>query len=268
MRATVSFIVMTAATITACQPIGENELILLEGRAVAPAGDSILAITGSNIPGVLLFDRRTRTVDTLGAAGLESPAHIQWHENRWYVSDARDGLAWITVFGADGRVERDMNVDSITAVLHQFAVLPSGEIVLETRDDKLVALGENGIRTLALMEPSPRTGLLAAAQGGVLHLVPHKTITLYNELGKIRWRVDWEWDDTVFIIDISVDSQGRPNVLAGREGYDEFMVFGFSPFTGEVVRWQEGPSSTFSVNRFGNIEPDQPTRWTGSGEGT
>lgn len=242
--------------VTGCEPVGDNELIFLDGRAAAPAGDSLVAVTSSQVSGILVYDRRTGAVDTLGAGALNSPAHVQWHDGRWYVSDARDGLAWIVVLAADGSVERQINVDSVTAVLHQFAVLPSGGIALETRDDQLVTLDDGLVTGLALIESSQRTGLLAAAQGGVLHLVPQRAITLYNELGKIRWRVDWEWDDTVFIIDISVDSRGRPNVLAGREGFDQFMVFGFSPFTGEVVRWQEGHSATFSVDRFGEIIPE------------
>ncbi len=255
MRSTV---VLTLVLVlgTACEPVEDNELIFLEGRAAAPAGDSLVAVASSHVAGILVYDRRSGTVDTLGADALESPTHVQWHDGRWYVSDAREGLAWIVVLTADGRVERQINVDSVTAVLHQFAILPSGGIVLETRDDQLVTLEDGGVTGFALVDSSQRTGLLAAAQGGVLHLAPQKAITLYNELGKIRWRVDWEWDDTVFIIDISVDSRGRPNVLAGREGFDEFMVFGFSPLTGEVVRWQEGPSATFSVDRFGEIVPE------------
>lgn len=256
---------LAAGVVAACGPVGEKEPIFLEGRAVAPSGDSLLAITKSDFPGVIIYDRRSGSLDTLGVGELESPLHVQWHDGHWYVSDSRDGLAWIAVFTPDGRLERDIDVDSLTAVLHQFAVLPDGSIVLETRDDQLVALSDDTVRTLALIEPSTRTGLLAASQGGALHLVPHKSITLYNELGKIRWRADWDWEDTVFIIDISVDSQGRPSVLAGREGYDEFMVFGLSPSTGEVVRWQKGPSSSFSADRYGTIEPTQVSRWTGSG---
>jgi hypothetical protein len=260
MRPIVPLTTILALTV-ACAPVADDELIFLDGRAVAPAGDSVLAMTGSQIPGVLLYHRHTDAADTLGAAELESPTHVQWTGDRWYVSDSRDGLAWIIVFGPDGRVERRFDVDSITGVLHQFAVLPDGSIVLETRDDRLISLKDDSVRTFALIEESPRTGLLAGARGGVLHLVPHKAITLYNERGQIRWRVDWEWDETVFVIDISIDSRGRPNVLAGREGHDEFMVFGFAPETGEVVRWREGPRSTFSVDHWGDIEPDELSHW-------
>ena len=254
--------ILAAFTASACEPIPDNELIFLDGRATAPVGDTLIAITSSELSGVLLFDRRTRTVDTLGFTELDSPAHIQWENNRWYVSDVRDGRASIVVFTAAREFERRLDVDSISGALHQFAVLPDGSIVLETRDDRLVALGTDEISTFALIESSQRTGLLAAAQGGVLHLVPQASVTLYNELGKIRWRVEWDWDDTVFITDISVDSKGRPNVLAGRDGFDGFMVFGFSPLTGEVVRWREGPGVTFSMDRFGEIEPDSAGLWT------
>jgi len=255
MRTTALCTIVISSVLVGCEPVGDNELIFVEGRAAAPAGDSLVAVTSSQVSGILVHNRRTGAVDTLGAGVLYSPAHIQSQDGRWYVSDARDGLAWMVVLAADGRVESQFSLDSVTAVLHQFAVLPSGGIILETRDDQLVSLEDGRVTTFALVESSQRTGLLAAAQGGVLHLVPQKAITLYNELGKIRWRVDWGWDDTVFIIDISVDSRGRPNVLAGRQGHNEFMVFGFSPLTGEVVRWQEGPGATFSVDRFGEIIP-------------
>jgi len=256
MRSSYPLALLAGVLLQACDAPSQTELIFVDGRAVAPAGDSVLAIANPTLPGVLLFNRLTNKTDTLGIDELVSPTHLQWQGGHLYVSDVRDGRAWIVVFGASGEVEQRIDVDSITAVPHQFAVLPDGRIVLETRDDQLVAFGEDSTSTFALIESSPRTGLLAAVQGGVLHLVPQRTITLYNEMGKIRWRVDWEWADNVFITDISVDSRGRPNLLAGRQGYDGFMVFGFSPSTGEVLRWQEGPNATFSVGAYGDIEPD------------
>ena len=268
MRSLFPLALWAGVLLQACDAPSQAELIFLDGRAVAPAGDSVLAISRPTLPGVLLFNRLTGRTDTLGIDELLSPTHMQWHDGRLYVSDVRDGRAWIVVFGATGQVERRINLDSITAVQHQFAVLPDGRIALETRDDRLVAFSEDSISTFAVIESSPRTGLLAAVQGGVLHLVPHRTITLYNELGKIRWRADWEWADNVFITDISVDSRGRPNILAGREGYDGFMVFGFSPFTGEVVRWQEGPNATFSVGTYGDIQPDDSSLWLNPATGS
>jgi hypothetical protein len=261
MRSSVLVALLAGVLLQACDAPSQAELIFLDGRAVAPAGDSILAISRPTLPGVLVFNRHSGRTDTLGTDELVSPTHLQWHDGRLYVSDARDGRAWIVIFGARGQVEQRIDVDSITAVQHQFAVLPDGRMVLETRDDQLVALHADSISTFALIESSPRTGLLGAVQGGVLHLVPHRTVTLYNEMGKIRWRVEWEWADNVFITDISVDSRGRPNILAGREGYDGFMVFGFSPFTGEVVRWQEGPNATFSIGAYGDIQPDDSSPW-------
>jgi hypothetical protein len=261
MRSSFPLALLAGALLQSCDAPSQAELIFLDGRAVAPAGDSVLAISRPTLPGVLIFNRLTRKTDTLGIDELVSPTHLQWHDGRLYVSDVRDGRAWIVVFGAGGEVEQRIDVDSITAVQHQFAVLPDGRIVLETRDDRLVAFREDSISTFALIESSPRTGLLVADQGGVLHLVPHRKVTLYNEMGKIRWRVDWQWADNVFITDISVDSRGRPNILAGREGFEGFMVYGFSPFTGEVVRWQEGPNATFSVGAYGDIEPDDSSPW-------
>ena len=58
MRFMAPLIAATVVAVMACAPVGDQELIFLEGRAVAPAGDSLLAITGSDISGVLLFDRR------------------------------------------------------------------------------------------------------------------------------------------------------------------------------------------------------------------
>ena len=89
--------------------------------------------------------------------------------------------------------------------------------------------------------------MLLAVRGGVLHVVPHRTLTLYNGLGKIRWRIEWPWVETLYLTDIAVDSHGRPMILAGHEGRDGFVVFGLDANTGEVIIWMEGPTATFSV---------------------
>ncbi len=257
---------LAASVVTACDRPGPGaEPIFVDGRAVVPVGDTLLAMTGSAVPGVLLYDRRTSTVDTLGADELLSPTHVQWTNGRWYVSDVREGHPWIVVFSAQGTVERRIDLDTLASAPHQFAVLPDGRPVLEAGDGRLVMLDDDSTVIFALAQTSSRTGLLVAARGGVLHAVPDRTITLYNALGKIRWRIDWPWFERAFITDIAVDSRGRPHVLAGEQGRDIFQVFGLSPVTGEAVRWSdESSTATFAVRQLGDIKPDSAVRWLGT----
>ncbi len=243
----------------------DAELLFIHGRAVASAGDSLFAMTAGNVHGVLLRNVPARTIDTLGLDDLESPGHVQWINERWFVSDVREGRRSVAVFTADRMLERRVAVDTVATAAHQFAVLPDGRIVVESGDGRLVVLGDDSATTFALVETGTRTGMIVAARGGVLYAAPDRSVTLYNALGRIRWRIDWPWDDSTFVADIAVDSQGRPHVLAGREGVDGFVVFGISPITGEVVRWSEpGPYATFVVRRLGQILPDSASRWLGT----
>jgi len=239
------------------------EPVFVSGKAVAPSGDSLLAMVPPDSPGVMVYDRRSGTRETLGEDVLNSPAHLQWVDDRLYVSDVVDGRPKIVVLSVTGEVERQIDLGPLAAAAHQFAVLPSGEIVIETTDDRLVAIGKDSTRTFALTDASQRTGFLVAARGGALHAVPDRSITLYNGLGKIRWRTDWPWQESAFVADLAVDSHGRPMVLAGNEGTEGFVVFGLDPITGEVSRWTEGPTSTFSVRRYGEILPDSVSHWLG-----
>ncbi|MEJ2237202.1 MAG: hypothetical protein P8X82_02805 [Gemmatimonadales bacterium] len=252
--------------VVACDAPGlDMEPVFVNGRAVAPLGDSLLAIILPEKPGVMLYDRRTNTGEILGDDALHSPAHLQWVDDRLYVSDIVDGRPRIVVLTVTGEVNRQIDLGPMAAAAHQFAVLPNGDIITETTDDRLLAVEGDSGSTFALVEASPRTGFLVAARGGVLHAVPDKSLTLYNGLGKIRWRVDWPWEESAFVADLAVDSHGRPLVLAGNEGTEGFVVFGLDPVTGEVSRWMEGPSSTFSISRYGEIQPDSASPWLGAG---
>lgn len=257
--------VIASTALVACETgVPNAELTFLDGRAVAPANDSIYAFTARGIPGVLIHHRITHQLDTLGAEELVSPVHTQWVDGEWYVSDVVDGQPWIVVFDSDGTVGRRIDLTGIASAPHQFAVLPDGRIVVEAADGNLIALQGDSVVTFALSEGSQRTGLVVAARGGVLHAVADRLITLYNGQGNIRWRLEWPWDDSIYAVDLSVDHQGRTHLLAGQAAAESFIVFGFAQSTGEVVRWsQEGLSSTFVVGRMGEIFPDSASNWTG-----
>ncbi len=255
---------MLAAVIGCTETRPLDELIFLDGRAVAPAGDSVLAITRAGLGGVLLRNQWTGKIDTLGAGNLVSPHHVQWATDKWFVSDVSDGRPAIVVFARDGSRERRIELDGVASAPHQFAVLPDGRIIVESPSGQLLALEGADTSMFALTQQSPRSGFLVAARGGVLHAIPDRTITLYNALGRIRWRLEWPWAESAFVADLAVDSQGRPHVLAGQAGRDGFVVFGISPETGEIGRWSEdGPYATFVVRPLGNIQPDSAGRWIG-----
>lgn len=255
--------VAAVAILVACESANQNrELIFVDGRAVAPLLDSVYAITGRGIAGVIIHDRASGTQKTIGADVLSSPIHTQWAGGFLYVSDVLDGRPSIVVFDNQGGVIRSIDLDGIASAPHQFAVLPDGAIVVERLDGRLVTLHDDSISTFALTEMGPRTGLVIGARGGVLHAVAGRTITLYNGQGNIRWRLEWPWDDTVYAADLAVDVEGRMHLLAGVSLANTFIVFGFSPTTGEVVRWSsEGRSSTFVVGRMGEIYPDSASNW-------
>jgi hypothetical protein len=195
---------------------------------------------------------------------LTSPRHIQEFAGQCYVSDVIDGDAVIAVFSDRWEFTGSIGIDSVASVPHQFAILPNGGIVVESVDGRLLSIYGDSITTFALVESSARNGMLVAAQGGVIHTVPGKTVTLYNEKGHVRWRQSWPWHEGAFITDLSVDANGRVHVLAGEEGSDAFYAFTLSPITGEAVRWTAASSTaTFVVERLGNIRPDSVGRWLG-----
>jgi hypothetical protein len=199
---------------------------------------------------------------------LTSPFHAQEVGGRWFVSDVDGGRPSIAVVSADGALERRIPLDTLATAPHQFAVLPDGRVVLEMPDHRLVSLSADGeLTTFAIIEEGDRPGLLVAAAGGVLHALPHRSITLYNAQGNLRWRLPWPWHEGAFVTDLAVDARGRYHVLAGEEGRNTFVVFTLSHTSGEVLRWSvPGPYATFVVDRLGQIEPDTADRWLGGRE--
>ena len=247
------------ALVTACDPPPSSDLIFVNGRAVAAAGDSLLAYTMAGEGGLVVMQRGGASRDTLGRDILSSPFHVQEHAGHWFVSDVADGRAGIVELTAAGELVRRRHVDTLVAAPHQFALLPDGRIVLESPTGILIALAEDSVATFAIVTQGTRTGLLVAVRGGVLHAAPGQWVTFYNANGNIRWRLTWPWGDQAFVGDLGVDAQGRPHVIAGEQGTSGFVVFSLSPITGEVVRWSEpGPYATFAIDRLGDIEPRGP----------
>ncbi|HLB38159.1 MAG TPA: hypothetical protein VJL31_16420 [Gemmatimonadales bacterium] len=259
--------VVLAGTLGACGTSGPaRQPIFIDGRAVAAVGDTLLAFTRAGLPAVLLQHRASGTVDTLGRGALHSPLHIQFAGDRWYVSDVEDGRPSLAVFAADGRLERRIDLARVGAVPHQFAVLPDNRIVVETPEGRLIALaGDSGTRFVDA-RGGPKTGLVAAASGGVVQALPDKHLTLYNQFGNIRWRIDWPWLETAFVTDLTVDANGRIHIIAGIPAENNFVVFGLAATTGEVVRWSTpGPHASFTVDFLGEIRPDTAQRRDGNG---
>jgi hypothetical protein len=237
--------------------------VFVDGRAVAVAGDSVLAITQLGETTVVLRDRETGAVYSRGEQALTSPHHVQEHEGRWYVSDVADGMWWVTVFSPEWEVQQRLRVDTIATAPHQFAVLPDGRIVVEAPEGRLVAIDGDSSSTFALVEVSTRTGFLVAARCGVLHIIPDRTFTLYNGAGNIRWRLPWPWQDGVaYVTDLAVDAQARIHVLAGEARTGSFYAYSLDRESGQVIRWSTpGIAATFVVSRLGEIEPDSTDRW-------
>ncbi len=253
---------LAVALQAACAPGGSKDLIFIDGRAVAAAGDTLLALTRQGDPSIIVRDRRTGAGYTRAEHALASPHHIQEQDGRWYVSDSEDGRAVIVVFSSLWEVERRIPVAEFATAPHQFAVLPDGRIVLETTGGRLIALSQDSVSTFALVEESTRTGLLIAALGGVLHAVPDRTVTLYNDRGNIRWRRPWPWGERAFVTDLAVDPQGRLHALAGEQGRDQFYAYSLDRNTGEPIRWSvPSRQATFVVGRLGEIEPDSAGNW-------
>ena len=231
---------------------------------MVPAGDSLVAVTSREAAAIIVYDRLGRVVDTLGQGVLQSPAHLQIMGADWYVSDLRDGRPVVVVLGRDGAVRRTVPVGDVAAHAHQFAVLPDGAVVVESRDGRLAALRGDSAATFAAVEIGPRPSLLLGAGGGVLHAVPDRHITLYNGFGNIRWRIDWPWAATAYIGDLSQDRRGRIHALAGVEATNTFIAYTFEEGTGEIIRWSdETAAGSFLVDRLGEIVPAEG-RWMGN----
>ncbi len=211
---------------------------------------------------MIVRDRRTGAVYTRARNVLHSPHHIQENAGKWYVSDVETGRSSIVVFSTQWEVERRIPTDTIASAPHQFAVLTDGRIVVEAPGGRLAAISDDSVTTFALVEQSTRTGFVVAAQGGVLHVVPGRAMTLYNQNGNIRWRYRWRFSEAAYLTDLAADAQGRMHLLLGEEGTGQFFAFTLSNITGEVIRWSTpGPSATFVVERMGEIKPDSAARW-------
>ncbi len=222
-------------------------------------------MTAEGIDGLVLYDLRSGAIDTIASDALDSPLQVQQVDGRWYVSDIRDGRPQIVVLSWDGALERRIDLGDISARAHQFAVLPRGRIVVESTDSELLQLDGDSITSFALIETGPRPSLIAGAAGGVLHAVPGKHMTLYNEFGNIRWRVEWPWAVTAFFTDISVDRQGRIHMMAGVPGDSAFRVYTVARDDGDVIAWSPaGPYATFIVERRGRFRPDSASNWLGN----
>ena len=261
-----AFILLALGLLAACEAPGPTlDPIFVDGRAAATRGDSVLAITVSAHPGVLLRHRRSGVIEALGATALRSPLHIQSVGEDWYVSDSDDGRPLLITFGPNGQPKSRIDLDGIASAPHQFAVLPNRSIIIEAPDGRLLALRDNSVAEFAESGAvGQKTGLLVAASGGAAHAVPDEHITLYNKFGNIRWRVDWPWASTAFVTDFSVDFNGRVHLIAGVPRDGTFVVYTLSIATGEVIRWSvPGPRATFVVDYLGNIKPDDRETWVG-----
>jgi hypothetical protein len=253
---------LAVALLAGCDaPAGTYEPIFLAGRAVAPAGDSLVAVTSREAAAVIVYHRLSRLVDTLGRGVLQSPDQLQIVGDDWYVSDLRDGRPVVVVLAHDGAVRRTVSLGDIAAHAHQFAVLPDGALVVESRDGRLVTIRGDSVATFAAVEIGPRPSLLLGAGGGVLHAVPDRHITLYNGFGNIRWRIEWPWAPTAYIGDLSQDRRSRIHALAGVEATNTFIAYTFEEGTGEIIRWSdETAEGSFVVDRLGEIVPAEG-RW-------
>jgi hypothetical protein len=242
----------------ACGPSGASrQPIYIEGRPVLPLGDTAIAYTKVGVSGLLVLHRRTGATDTLGSGMLRGPLNVEFDGTRWYVSDIEEGRPSIAILRPDGSLEKRIDLSQLSATPHQFALLPDGRIVLEIPGGELVALSGDSIATFARFRPGPKSGLLKGARGGVLHGLPDRHVTLYNQFGNIRWRIDWPWRETAYITAISVDSNGRIHLIAGVPSEGNFVVYTLAAETGEVVRWSvPGPYASFTVDHFGDIRPD------------
>lgn len=256
-----------AGVLSACGPSRPvPQPIFIDGRAVAAAGDTLLGFTRSGSPVVLLLHRSSGVVDTLGRGVLHSPLHMQPVGTRWYVSDVQDGVPSLVIFAPTGQAEQRLDLARFGAVPHQFAVLPDGRLIIETTEGRLLALRGDSVTTFVDVRGASRPGLLVAAAGGAVQALPGKHITLYNEFGHIRWRIDWPWLETAFVTDLTVDAQGRIHVIAGIPSEKNFVVYSLATVTGEVVRWSTpGPYASFNVDHLGEIRPDS-TMGTVSGK--
>jgi hypothetical protein len=236
--------------------------IFIDGRPVASAGDSVIAVTRVGSPGILVRRRRGSEVRTLGTSSVKSPVHVQWSAGEWFVSDVENGKPLVVVLSPTGEERRRIPLEHFTSTPHQFAVLPDGRIVVESPEGALVAIKGDSSSVFTVTDHAAKTGLLVAAGGGVLHAVPDRYITLYNQFGHIRWRLEWPWARTAYITEIAVDPQNRIHALAGVPSDSTFIVYSLSNNTGEILIWSPASRrATFIADRLGQIKSDDSKKW-------
>jgi hypothetical protein len=236
--------------------------IFLDGRAVAVAGDTLLAFTRQGDARITVRDRRTGATYARGENALTSPYHVQAQGGHWYVSDTEEGRSRIVVFSSDWELERELSLDDVAATPHQFAVLPDGRIVVEAPAGGLVTLTDDAPQPFAAAAASTRPAIIVAAGGGVLHAAHGTEIALYNENGNLRARRPWPWNERAYVTDLSVDWRGRIHALVGGDRDGSFRVFTLDRNTFEPIRWSEASAAaTFVVGRLGELEPDSVGHW-------
>lgn len=241
----------------------DDDPIFIDGRPVAATADSLLGMTRSGFAGLIVRNRNSGHLDTLGLGVLQEPLQVQGAGGRWYIIEPAGGRPVVRVLSHAGTEEDQVPLDSATGA-PQFAVLPDGRLVVEGRGGRLLAVHPDSITTFAETSGGPKPGLLTAADGGVLYALPDRSITLYNAFGNPRWRVDWPWHESAYVAAVAVDRNGRMHFLSGSPADSTFRIFTLSGATGEVLRWSEpGPSATFVVDHLGTILPDSADRWTG-----
>ena len=89
--------------VTGCgAPSTSQDLIFVDGRAVASAGDSLLAIARQGERAITVRERETGAVFPRGEQALTSPHHVQERAGIWYVSDAAEEGVWRWLDGTLG----------------------------------------------------------------------------------------------------------------------------------------------------------------------
>jgi hypothetical protein len=246
--------------VMACQGGGPVRVpIFIEGRAVAPAGDSLFGVVATGGP--LLLLRASGVADSLGLGALREPATVQHRDGDWWVSDVQDGVPTVVRLRR-GAIPQVTSLGAEAVQPHQFAVLPDGGLVYEVRDHRLVVRRGESVATFATVEVADRPSYTVAAGGGVLHAVPGRHVTLYNAFGNLRWRLAWPWVETAHVGAIAIDAQSRIQLLSGVADQGTFIVYTMDPTSGEVTRWSEPDSSaTFLADRLGGVTADRQGRW-------
>lgn len=249
-------VMISGLLLTACDLSAPEHPIFADGRATAPAGDTLIALTRAGLRGIEVRDRRTGVADTIGLGELVSPLHVDFQLGRWYVSDVDQGSPSVAVFTPEGRLERRYQLSRYQAVPHQFGVLPDGRLIIEV-PGRLLALKEDSVSTFVEFRPGTVTGFLISARGGAVHVLPDRHISLYNEFGSVRWRVDWPWDESLVVADLEVDSNGRIHLLTSVPSQGIFRVYTPTTSTGEIVLWSNASIyPSFTINKFGDLRPD------------